>query len=111
MKIDVVTLFPEWFEWFGSQRHVANALAAGSSLTMINPRDHTPLGGRRRAGERQNGERGGETAADEQAHGRAPCAASTSPRRRARVKRAQLQASQPVPKASVTRVSGRPTLK
>ena len=45
MKIDVVTLFPEWFEWFGSQRHVANALAAGSSLTMINPRDHTPLGG------------------------------------------------------------------
>jgi tRNA (guanine37-N1)-methyltransferase len=45
MKVDVVTLFPDWFEWFSGQRHVANALAAGSSLTMINPRDHTPLGG------------------------------------------------------------------
>jgi tRNA (guanine37-N1)-methyltransferase len=45
LKVDVVTLFPDWFEWFAGQRHVANALAAGSSLTMINPRDHTPLGG------------------------------------------------------------------
>ncbi|HLW94153.1 MAG TPA: tRNA (guanosine(37)-N1)-methyltransferase TrmD [Solirubrobacteraceae bacterium] len=45
MKLDVVTLFPEWFEWFHSQRHVANALRAGSELTIINPRDHTPLGG------------------------------------------------------------------
>ena len=26
MQLDVVTLFPEWFEWFGGQRHVANAL-------------------------------------------------------------------------------------
>lgn len=46
MKLDVVTLFPESFEWFRSQRHVANALAAGSTLTTINPRDHTPLSGR-----------------------------------------------------------------
>jgi len=45
VKLDVVTLFPEWFEWFHSQRHVANALRAGSELTIINPRDHTPLGG------------------------------------------------------------------
>ena len=45
MKLDVVTLFPDSFEWFRGQRHVANALAAGSSLTLINPRDHTPLGG------------------------------------------------------------------
>ena len=45
MKLDVVTLFPEWFDWFRGQRHVANALAAGSTLTLINPRDHTPLGG------------------------------------------------------------------
>ena len=45
MKLDVLTLFPEWFEWFRGQRHVANALAAGSTLTLINPRDHTPLGG------------------------------------------------------------------
>jgi len=41
-----VTLFTESFEWFRSQRHVANALAAGSTLTTINPRDHTPLSGR-----------------------------------------------------------------
>lgn len=46
MKLDVVTLFPESFDWFRSQRHVANALAAGSTLTTINPRDHTPLSGR-----------------------------------------------------------------
>ena len=45
MRIDVVTLFPAWFEWFRTQRHVANALAAGSSLTLVNPRDHTPLSG------------------------------------------------------------------
>jgi len=45
MRIDVVTLFPAWFEWFRAQRHVANALRAGSELTMINPRDHTPLTG------------------------------------------------------------------
>jgi len=45
MKIDVVTLFPAWFEWFRAQRHVGNALAAGSQLNTINPRDHTPLSG------------------------------------------------------------------
>jgi tRNA (guanine37-N1)-methyltransferase len=46
VKIDVFTLFPEWFEWFASQRHVANALAGGSHLECVNPRDHTPLSGR-----------------------------------------------------------------
>jgi tRNA (guanine37-N1)-methyltransferase len=45
VKLDVVTLFPDWFEWFRAQRHVGNALAGGSTLTLINPRDHTPLGG------------------------------------------------------------------
>ncbi len=45
MNIDVFTLFPEWFGWFASQRHVGNALAAGSSLQCVNPRDHTPLSG------------------------------------------------------------------
>lgn len=45
MNIDVFTLFPEWFEWFVSQRHVNNALAAGSRLECVNPRDHTPLSG------------------------------------------------------------------
>jgi len=46
MNVDVFTLFPEWFEWFRRQRHVANALAAGSRLQCVNPRDHTPLSGR-----------------------------------------------------------------
>lgn len=45
MQVDVVTLFPEWFEWFQGQRHVANALAHGSELRFVNPRDHTPLSG------------------------------------------------------------------
>ena len=45
MKIDVFTLFPEWFEWFASQRHVGNVLAAGSRLECVNPREHTPLSG------------------------------------------------------------------
>ena len=45
MKIDVFTLFPEWFEWFTSQRHVANVLARGSSLQAVSFRDHTALSG------------------------------------------------------------------
>ncbi len=43
MKIDVFTLFPEWFDWFARQRHVSNVLQAGSCLQCVNPRDHTPL--------------------------------------------------------------------
>jgi tRNA (guanine37-N1)-methyltransferase len=46
MKIDVFTLFPDWFDWFRSQRHVGNVLAAGTSLDCVNYRDHTPLRGR-----------------------------------------------------------------
>ena len=46
MKIDVFTLFPEWFDWFRSQRHVSNVLTAGTSLECVNYRDHTPLSGR-----------------------------------------------------------------
>ena len=45
MQLDVVTLFPEWFEWFRSQRHVANAIAAGHELRALNPREHSPLSG------------------------------------------------------------------
>ena len=45
MNIDVFTLFPGWFEWFVSQRHVSNALERGSRLQCVNPRDHTPLSG------------------------------------------------------------------
>jgi tRNA (guanine37-N1)-methyltransferase len=45
MDIDVFTLFPEWFAWFTSQRHVRNSLAAGSRLECVNFRDHTRLSG------------------------------------------------------------------
>jgi tRNA (guanine37-N1)-methyltransferase len=45
MELDVFTLFPDWFDWFSSQRHVVNALAAGSSLQALDLREHTPLSG------------------------------------------------------------------
>ena len=45
MRLDVVTLFPDWFDWFVSQRHVANALAAGHELRTLDLREHTPLSG------------------------------------------------------------------
>jgi tRNA (guanine37-N1)-methyltransferase len=45
VKIDVFTLFPQWFEWLSSQRHVANVLAAGSEIECVDFRGHTPLGG------------------------------------------------------------------
>jgi tRNA (guanine37-N1)-methyltransferase len=45
MELDVFTLFPEWFDWFATQRHVANALTAGSSLQLLNPREHSSLSG------------------------------------------------------------------
>jgi len=45
VQVDVVTLFPEWFEWFQGQRHVGNAVAHGSEVRFLNPRDHTPLSG------------------------------------------------------------------
>ena len=44
MRIDVFTLFPQWFDWFRGQRHVANVLAGGSALELIDIREHTPLG-------------------------------------------------------------------
>ena len=43
MNLDVFTLFPQWFEWFRSQRHVTNALALGHTLECIDPRATTPL--------------------------------------------------------------------
>jgi tRNA (guanine37-N1)-methyltransferase len=45
VQIDVVTLFPDWFDWFTSQRHVASALAEGHELRALALRDHTPLSG------------------------------------------------------------------
>jgi tRNA (guanine37-N1)-methyltransferase len=43
MNIDVLTLFPDWFDWFRGQRHVANALAAGHSIEAVDVRASTPL--------------------------------------------------------------------
>ena len=32
MRLDFFTLFPQWFEWFETQRHVRNVVASGSEL-------------------------------------------------------------------------------
>ncbi len=45
MQLDVVTLFPEWFDWFRAQRHVRNAVAHGHEMRTLDPRTHTPLTG------------------------------------------------------------------
>ena len=45
MEIDIFTLFPAWFEWFTTQRHVRNAITAGSRLEFLDIRAHTPLSG------------------------------------------------------------------
>jgi tRNA (guanine37-N1)-methyltransferase len=45
VQLDVVTLFPDWFDWFRGNRHVANAMREGHELRCFNPRDHTPLSG------------------------------------------------------------------
>lgn len=44
MNIDVLTLFPGWFGWFSSQRHVRNALEKGHTLSAVDMRASTPLG-------------------------------------------------------------------
>lgn len=43
MRLDIFTLFPEWFSWFEGQRHISNALQAGLELRLFNYRDTTPL--------------------------------------------------------------------
>ena len=43
MRIDVFTLFPDWFGWFLEQRHVRNALALGASIESVDLRATTPL--------------------------------------------------------------------
>jgi len=45
MEIDVFSLFPDWFDWFRTQRHVANALARGLRLDCVDFRADTPLSG------------------------------------------------------------------
>jgi tRNA (guanine37-N1)-methyltransferase len=44
VKIDVFTLFPDWFGWFAAQRHVRNALESGLELDAVDLRATTPLG-------------------------------------------------------------------
>ncbi len=46
MDVDVFTLFPGAFDWFLAQRHVRNALAAGSRVETVDPRESTTLSGR-----------------------------------------------------------------
>jgi tRNA (guanine37-N1)-methyltransferase len=43
LKADVLTLFPHWFDWFRTQRHVENALALGHSVDAVDLRATTPL--------------------------------------------------------------------
>ncbi|MCL4473695.1 MAG: tRNA (guanosine(37)-N1)-methyltransferase TrmD [Actinobacteria bacterium] len=44
MRVDIFTLFPEWFGWFFGQRHITNAVQAGSlDARLFNYRDYTPL--------------------------------------------------------------------
>jgi tRNA (guanine37-N1)-methyltransferase len=43
VNIDVLTLFPDWFDWFRTQRHVANALAAGHQVEAVDVRASSPL--------------------------------------------------------------------
>jgi tRNA (guanine37-N1)-methyltransferase len=45
MDVDVFTLFPSWFDWYRGQRHVANALALGSTFDCVDPRATTTLSG------------------------------------------------------------------
>ena len=43
MRIDVFTLFPEWFGWLREQRHVRNAEERGHELRTVDLRATTPL--------------------------------------------------------------------
>jgi tRNA (guanine37-N1)-methyltransferase len=43
VNADVFTLFPQWFDWFRTQRHVENALALGHTVEAIDFRTSTPL--------------------------------------------------------------------
>jgi tRNA (guanine37-N1)-methyltransferase len=43
LQADVFTLFPQWFDWFRTQRHVENALGLGHSVDAVDLRATTPL--------------------------------------------------------------------
>jgi tRNA (guanine37-N1)-methyltransferase len=44
-RIDVFTLFPQWFDWFRGQRHVDGAIKRGLELRTFSYRESTPLSG------------------------------------------------------------------
>ncbi|MEX2196975.1 MAG: tRNA (guanosine(37)-N1)-methyltransferase TrmD [Thermoleophilaceae bacterium] len=44
--MDVLTLFPPWFEWFAGQRHVRNAAALGHAFETVDLRETSPLSAR-----------------------------------------------------------------
>lgn len=47
MRIDVFTLFPEWFDWMRRPRHLAQAgIASGLEVRCFSYRDNSPLPGR-----------------------------------------------------------------
>ncbi len=43
MRVDVFTLFPEWFDWLRKPRHLTNVAGDGLELRCFNYRDSTPL--------------------------------------------------------------------
>jgi tRNA (guanine37-N1)-methyltransferase len=47
VQIDVFTLFPDWFGWFGEQRHVKNARALGHDIACVDMRATTPIANNR----------------------------------------------------------------
>lgn len=47
MRIDVLTLFPEWFDWFWSQRHIRNLQELDHEFNCVDMRDTTPISNRR----------------------------------------------------------------
>ncbi|WP_022928426.1 tRNA (guanosine(37)-N1)-methyltransferase TrmD [Patulibacter americanus] len=46
MQLDVLTLFPDWFDWFRQQRHVRNAAQDGHEVRTFNPREHSDMSAR-----------------------------------------------------------------
>jgi tRNA (guanine37-N1)-methyltransferase len=44
VNIDVLTLFPGWFDWFLEQRHVRNAIEGGLGFGAVDMRATTPIG-------------------------------------------------------------------
>jgi tRNA (guanine37-N1)-methyltransferase len=46
VQLDVLTLFPDWFDWFRQQRHVRNAAQDGHEVRTFNPREHSDMSAR-----------------------------------------------------------------